>query len=161
PPALVADIEVSQVVGFETVAAVGLNVDLEDLIEAVEEVDERGAQIGLERLEDGRRLDLEGLCLGPVDVEVELGAAVAESAREASEARIGISRLDELGGIPLQLGQAKASTVLDHHLEAARLAQPPDRRRNGDEDESFLDVAQLAVEAGDYPVLAQGGAPFL
>src|SRR5262245_65699571 len=74
---------------------------------------------------------------------------------------MGIARLDDLGRTPLQLGQVQASTVLHHHLEAARLAQPTNRRWDGDEDEGFLDVAQLAVEAGDDLVLAQGGTPFL
>src|SRR4029077_18991419 len=97
----------------------------------------------------------------PVDVEVQLRAAVAEGGSEAAQARIGISLLHELGCSALQLGQAQASTVLHHHLEAARLAEAPDRRRNGDEEEGFLDLAQLTVEAGDDPLLAQGFAPFL
>ena len=83
--------------GLQTVGAVGLDVDLEHLVELVEQVDERGAQIALERVEDVRGKHLQGLRLGPVDVQVDLGAAEAEGGGEASQVRMGISRLDELG----------------------------------------------------------------
>ncbi len=72
---LVADIEILYVLGLQTIAVVGLDVDLKDLVEFVEQIDERRAQIGLEGLKHIRQRDLQGLRLGPVDVQVELGAA--------------------------------------------------------------------------------------
>ena len=68
--------------------AVGLDVDLKHLVEFVEQVDKRGAQIGLEGVKDIDQRDLQGLRLGPVDVQVELGAAGAEGGGKAPQAGI-------------------------------------------------------------------------
>src|SRR2546425_12147291 len=102
------------------------DVDLEHLVELVEEVDERGAQVGLQRVEDALREHLQGFRLGPVDVQVDLGAARAEGRGEATQARTGVPLLDELGGVARELSQAKAPAVLHPHLESPRLAGTAD-----------------------------------
>src|SRR5256885_17086784 len=103
-----------------------LDIDLEHLVELVEEVDERGAQVGLQRVEDALREHLQGFRLGPVDVQVHLGAARAESRGEATQARTGVPLLDELGGGARELAQAEAPAGLHPPLEAPRLAPGPD-----------------------------------
>src|SRR5256885_3020080 len=59
-----------------------LDIDLEHLVELVEEVDERGAQVGLQRVEDALREHLQGFRLGPIDVQVDLGARSEEHTSE-------------------------------------------------------------------------------
>src|SRR4030095_15145119 len=152
---LVSNVEVPQVVGLQTIGVVGLDVDLEHLVELVEEVDERGAQVGLQRVEDALREDLQGFRFGPVDVQVYLGAARAEGRGEATQARTGVPLLDELGGVARELAQAEAPAVLHHHLEAAGLAGAADGRRNHHEGQRFLDPGEVAVETGDDPILGQ------
>src|SRR5262249_2875961 len=144
-----------QGLGLETVATIGLDIDLEDLVEFVEQVDERGPQIALECLEYARRKDLQRFRLGAVDVQVELGAVGAEGRREALQVRVGIALLDELVRVPLELRQTKACAVFHYHLEAARLAQTSDRRRDDDKGQRFLDPCQLPIDGGDDPILGE------
>src|SRR5499433_2131670 len=131
-PVQVADEEISHVLGLETEAAIGLDIDLEDLIELVEEVDERRAQIALECLEHARRLHLERLRLGPVDVQEELWAVGAEGGGQALQIGIRIPFLDQLVRVALEFRQTEARAIFHHHLEAARLAEATDRRRDDD-----------------------------
>src|SRR6185503_21027580 len=95
------------------------------------------------------------------DVQVDLRAAVAEGGGEALKARARVGPLREVGGGPLQLGQAETLTVLHHHLEAAGLSQAPDRRRDHDEGERLLDAVQLTVQPGYDLLLGQGAASLL
>ena len=157
---LVADIKIFYVPGLQAVAAVGLNVDLEHLVVFVEQVDERGAQICLEGVKHIGRRDLQGLRLGPVDIQVELRAADAQGGGKTPQAGLRISLLDEFVRGPLELGQTESAAVFNHQLETSRLAQSPDRRRNHHKSLRFLDSGKLAVDVRDDPVLVQGGAPF-
>src|SRR5262249_60677069 len=110
-PVPVANEEISHVPGLETVAGVGLDIDLEDLVELVEEVDERRAQIALEGLEHARRLHLQRLRVGPVDVPVELGAVGAERGGQTLQMGMGIPRPDELLRLALELRHTETSAT--------------------------------------------------
>ena len=109
---------------------VGLHAHLKDLIEFVEEIDKRRAKVGLQGGKDVHQRHLEGLRLGPVDIEEELGAVGAEGGEEAAQARLRVCRLDSSLVVFWSSPRPRASAVFDHHLEAARLPQPPDWRRD-------------------------------
>ena len=103
---------------------------------------------------------LKGLRLCPVDIEVELGAVGIERGSHAAKARPGMGRPDQLIGGVLEAGEVIALPVLHHHLKTARLAQPPDGRRDHDEGNRILDGGKVTVEAGDDPVLVERRAAF-
>ncbi len=87
PAAVVADLELLEVVDLLAVAGVGLHVDLPGAAEAVEVVDVQRAQVDLQRDEDlGHRHALD-LGLGAVDVEEQPGGVGAEAAEQARPAR--------------------------------------------------------------------------
>ena len=88
-PFEIADVEALDILGLQAVGRVGLDVDLEHLVELVEQVDIGRPQVGLQGVEDVVQGNIQRLGLGPVDVEIELGAAGAEGGGQASQARIG------------------------------------------------------------------------
>ena len=81
--------KIFNILRLQAVGGVGLDVDLEDLVEFIEEIDKGGAQIGLQRVKDVAQGDLQRLGLGPVDIQVELGAAGAEGGGQVAPGRIG------------------------------------------------------------------------
>ncbi len=139
---LVADIQILYVPGLQAIAVVRLDIDLKHLIEFVEQIDKRRAQISLQGIKHIRQRDLQGLGLGPIDVQIELGAADAEGSGKALKAGLRTCRLDEVVCGLLELSHTEASAVFNHHLETARLAQAPDRRRDHHKSLRFLNPQQ-------------------
>ena len=116
---------------------VGLRDHPEGAAEQVEVVDVGGAEIDLQRGEDVGDVDAEQLRLGAVDVEVELRRRGLEQREHLGDAR----RLR--GACPSWRSTAlcsacrpAAGAVLDHHAEAAGIADALHGRRLDHDDEA-------------------------
>lgn len=156
--AVVADIEILDVVGPQAERRISLHVDLIDLVEFVDEIDERGADVTLQRLEDVVHRDAKRLRFGPVDIQVNLRTAGTERRRQPGrDARLRTGRADQFLRCLVELGKAHRAAVLDHHLEATGLAEATDRRGDDDEDERLLNLRELFLQARDDVVLAEIG----
>jgi len=134
---------VPDVAGIEAVAAFGLDVDLEHLVEFIEQVYRTRAQVGLEGGEDVTSGTWSASALGAVDVEIELRAAGAEtwwaafawSDRSSRPAQLRLSPAGDSARPRLP----RSSTII---WEAARL--PQSRIGGGDQHNGlcFLDLTR-------------------
>ena len=124
----------------------GLRDDAEGAAEQVEVVDVGRAEIDLQRGEHVGHVDAEQLRLGAVDVEIELRRRGLEQREHLQQARR-LRRPPHHGeGRGLQRLRPAAAAVLDHHAEAAGVADAVHRRRLHHEDQRFLDRRQLAEQ---------------
>src|SRR5208337_1850534 len=81
----VANVKVVEVLPMESEGGVGLDVDLEHLVEFIEKIDIGRSQEGLQRGKYISQRDLQGLGFCPVNVQIELGAASAEGGVQVSQ----------------------------------------------------------------------------
>ena len=133
-PLAVEDVELGDVLGPGRRSALGLDHDLPDLAVEVEVVDVVAAEVRLEDGEDVGDRHVEAPGLGPVEVEAELGHPGRERREDAGQLGPLAGRVQEPVGDRGQRLDPLALAVLDHELEAAGLAQAPDRRRLEDDD---------------------------
>ena len=121
-PLLLRTRMLQHVLGVLAVVAVGLRDHAEGAAEQVEVVDIGRAEIDLQRGEHVGNVDAEQLRLGAVDVEIELrrrGLEQREHLREPRRLRRAAHhRVDRA----LQGLRAAPGAVLDHHAEAAGIA---------------------------------------
>ena len=132
--------------------ALGLRHHAVGAAEQIEVVDVGRAEIDLQRGEHVGDVDAEQLRLGAVDVEIKLRRRVLEQREDLDQARRlrrpPHHRIDRA----LQGRRAAPGAILDHHAEAAGIADARHRRRRGDEDQPVLDrrqlLEQLALDRG-------------
>ncbi len=125
--------------GSKAEPLVGLDPDLPGAAELVEVIHVGRAERRLERAEDRVERHTQALGLHPVDLDEDLGHACAERGLKRREARLRVAVADHLVDDLLELGQPGAAAVLELDLEAARDAQPHDRRRREREDQGFAE----------------------
>ena len=106
---------------------VGLRHDLIGFAEQVEGIDEAGAQIGLERGEDGLGGDPQRFRLVPVDVGEEAWGPRVEGGEGLADRRLFLGFLRQRIGDLFQSLRTCARLILDDHLEAACRADAADR----------------------------------
>ena len=133
------------------VLGVGLRRDAERAAEQVEVVDVGRAEIDLQRAEHVGHVDAEQLRLGAVDVEIELRRRGLEQRehllRRPASARRGPSSHRPR---PASACGPAAGAVLDHHAEAAGVADARHRRRQHHDHQRFLDRRKLAGTAAPW-----------
>ena len=129
--------------------AVGLRHDAEGAAEQIEVVDIGRAEIDLQRREDVGDIDAEQLRLGAVDVEIELRRRGLEQREHLLQAGRLRGRAHHGVGRGLQRLRPAPGAVLDHHAEAAGIADAAHRRRRHHHHQRVLDrrefLEQLAA----------------
>ena len=147
---IVADPQIEHVAGILAERRVGLRGDPEGAAEQVEVVDVGRADIDLERGEHVGHVDAEQLGLGAVDVEIELRRRRLEQREHLAQARLLVGAHHHRDRRGLQGLRPAAAAVLDHHAEAAGVADAGHRRRLHHEDQRLLDRGELPQQrAGD------------
>ncbi len=118
----------------------GLNVHPPGLAEPIEVVDVEAAEVNLKRLEHRGDRHVEVAGLAAIELEPELGNADRERREEAGElgASPGLGH-ETVGNVGQRL-HAPSLAILDQELEAARRAQPLDRRGREDERQGVLNL---------------------
>ncbi len=148
----IAHPDIEHVARVHAVFAVGLRHHPEGAAEQVEVVDIGRAEIDLQRGEDVGHIDAEQLRLGAVDVEIELRRRGLEQREHLLHA--GRLRRPSHHGVgrALQGLRAAPGAILDHHAEAAGIADAAHRRRRHHHHQRFLDGdelrEQLALDRG-------------
>ncbi len=87
----IADIQVLNIIRLQAVGSIGLDVYLEHLVELVKEINKGRTQIGLQGFKNTVQGDLQGSDLGPVNVQIELGAAGAEGGGQVAQTGLRIT----------------------------------------------------------------------
>src|SRR5262249_50059917 len=126
-------------------AGVGLDVDLPSAAEAVEVVDVVAAQECLECVEDVGESYSHRPHFGAVDLRVELGRPGAEAVEQADEAWLLVAFDGHFVCPGLERVVVYVAGGLHHQLEAAGVAEAPDRRRSEDEHAGLQDLALEAL----------------
>ena len=149
----IAHPDLEHVARIHAESAVGLRHHPEGAAEQVEVVDIGRAEIDLQRGEDIGHVDAEQLRLGAVDIEIELRRRGLEQAEHLLQA--GRLRRPAHHGVgrALQGLRPPPGAILDHHAEAAGIADAAHRRRRHHHHQRFLDRGddlreQLALDRG-------------
>jgi hypothetical protein len=120
--------------------------------EKVEVIHVRRAEIDLQRRENVGDADAEHLRLGAVDIEIKLRRRRLEQREHLLHADRLVSAAHHGDHGCLQDLRAAPRTILDHHAEAAGIADARNGRRRRDEDESLVNrsqlLEQLALDGG-------------
>ncbi len=132
--------------GVQPEAVLGLRGDAEGAPEQVEVVDVGRADIDLQRREHVGHVDAEQLRLGAVDVEIELRRRGLEQREHLLTPGVLRRRAHHGADRALQRVRPAPGAILDHHAEAAGIADAPHRRRLHHEDERLLDRRELAEQ---------------
>ena len=145
----VAHFEVADVFDLHPIARCRLQVDLPIAILKEEVVHIERTQIGLQRGVDVFEVDLLGLGLFFVDVDVELRLGDAEAGEQAGQSRIAVSLVGEIFDGALQRTQTGTAAILHLQLETAGGSQAFDRRRAEHADTRRGDRAELLAQPAD------------
>ncbi len=105
-----------------------------------------GSQIDLQGGEDVGRGETDFLGLLAIDIRVDRRRARSEQREDACEIRILVGRGDKLLRRLRQRIGAEASAILNHHLEAAGVADALHRRRRDGQHMSFLNHRQAFAQ---------------
>ena len=127
---------------IETKRPVGLRRHAIAAAEEIEVIHVDGAEIDLQRLEDALHGNVEHLRLRAVDVEVVLRRRRAEGAVDLLHDAAAVARCRHLERALLERFETPAGAVLQHHLEAARVADAAHGRRLDDEYLRVLDLRE-------------------
>ena len=150
--ALVAHADLQDVFGILAVVALGLRDHAVGAAEQVEVVDIGRAEVDLQRGEYVGNIDAEQLRLDAIDVEIKLRRGVLEQRIDLGEPRRLRRPPHHRVDRALQGLRSAPGAVLDHHAEAAGIADAGNRRRRGNEDQAVLDRLQaheqLALDRG-------------
>ncbi len=117
--------------------------------------------IDLQRVEHVLHIDAEELRLGAVDVEIDLRRRGLEQREDLATGRASCAaRAISASAALAQRRRAAAGAILDHHAEAAGVADAADRRRQHRDDEGVLDDATAgdSVRPGWRPPTGRGSA---
>ncbi len=154
--AVVAHLQLADLLGRQAELLVGLDVDLVGTAEAVEVVGVQRAEVdlhGVEYLVDGHAV---GLGLLAVDVGVHLRHVDLVAGEQPGQFRIVRALGDDVLHLAVERLVAEIAAILHLHAEAADGAQALHGRWREDGDEGVLDLRELAVEVGGDGIGREG-----
>src|SRR5215207_6297950 len=139
---IVAHLEIEDVLRRHAVGRVGREQHAEDAASAAEVVGVRAAERDRQRGVDVRDGEPERPRFDPVDHHAKLRRVLLPLGPHADEHGALAGRAEQLVARRAQLLERVAAAILEHEAEAARHAEPLDRRRVEREHHRFLDLHQ-------------------
>ncbi len=159
--AVVAYLQLADLLRCQAELLVGLDVDLIGATEAIEVVRVQRAQVDLHGVEDVVDGHAMGLGLLAVDIGIHLRHVDLIAGEQAGQLRIVGTLGDDVLHLGVQLLVAQVAAVLHLHAEPADGPQALHGRRREDRQEGFLNDAELTVELSGDGARGQALVPAL